>query len=165
MKHLRTKIIKKPQETLNFKLTQLRETFLSTITNILGLHSFWKIELTSLEICNSFFNKVEENIKFEFNTDLFVELSFTKFEVELEDVLDISNFALEHLQDKRIGPRLFQPYRKLTSIKRQTDGCILLLLGYARSLFRDLESFFRIVVGDKANELVSKQDFSNVVTY
>ena len=41
----------------------------------------------------------------------------------------------------------------MRSEKSSTDGSIILLLGYARSQFRDLEGNFRIVVGSDENDI------------
>ena len=58
----------KPQETIEFKLTQARETFsFKTPTSNEGS---WMIGLTSLEIYNSI-NITEQNNKFELYTDTF----------------------------------------------------------------------------------------------
>ena len=37
--------------------------------------------------------------------------------------------------------------QKLSHEKKNSDGYMILLLGYSRSLFPDFESFLRIVVG------------------
>ena len=66
-----------------------------------------------------------------------------------------------------IGPRIIQSYKKLRSKKSSTDGYFKLLMGYARSPFRDFESYFRIVVGlDEGDiQLIFKHWNSNFVTY
>ena len=48
---------------------------------------------------------------------------------------------------------------------RQTDGYYMLLMGYARSPFRDFERYIRMVVGlDEGDiQLILKQYFSNFV--
>ena len=57
--------------------------------------------------------------------------------------------------------------KKVGLEKSSTDGCIILLMGYARSPFRDFESYLRIVVGlDEGDiQLILKQNNSNFVTY
>ena len=51
--------------------------------------------------------------------------------------------------------------------KSSTDGYIILLMGYARSPYRDFESYLRIVIGldEDDIQLISKQYNSNFVTY
>ena len=51
--------------------------------------------------------------------------------------------------------------------KSSTDGYIILLLGYARSPFRDFESYLRNVVGldEDDIQLISKRYKSNFFTY
>ena len=55
---------------------------------------------------------------------------------------------------------------KISLEKSSTDGYIILLIGYARSPFRDFKSCFRIVVGldEDDIELILKQYNSNFVT-
>ena len=48
-----------------------------------------------------------------------------------------------------------------------TDGYMILLLGYSRSLFRDFESYLRSVVGldEEDNQIILKQYNSHFITY
>ena len=55
---------RKPQETLELKLTKPRETFSFKPFKIFGLDSNWMVVLTNMEVYNSLFNKTEENNKF-----------------------------------------------------------------------------------------------------
>ena len=52
--------------------------------------------------------------------------------------------------------------RKLETDKRRTDGFYILILDYAWSLFRDFESYLKLVVGlDKDDfQLILKQIYS-----
>ena len=54
----------------------------------------------------------------------------------------------------------------MRSEKSSTDGYIILLMGYARSLFRDFESYLRIIVGLDEDDirLILKQYNANFVT-
>ena len=51
--------------------------------------------------------------------------------------------------------------------KSGTDGYIIIIMGHARSLFRDFESYLRILNGldEEDIRLISKQYNSNFVTY
>ena len=51
--------------------------------------------------------------------------------------------------------------------KSSTDGHLILILGYARSPFRDFESYLRIVIGldEEDIQLILKHYKSNFVTY
>ena len=82
-------------------------------------------------------------------------------------MLDISNITPEHLQDRIIEPRITSAYNRLESEKRRTDGYIILLLGYARSPFRDFDSNLRIVVGldEDDIQLIVKQYNTNFVNF
>ena len=64
-------------------------------------------------------------------------------------------------------PRIIGAYNKLRLEKSSTDDYIMLLMGYARSPFRDFESYLRIVVGldEDDIQLLLKQYNSNFVTY
>ena len=79
----------KPQETFESKLTQQKQTFSLKPINILGLDSNCMIGLTNLEVYNSILNITEKNKKFELNTDIFDEFSFTELKEEPELILDI----------------------------------------------------------------------------
>ena len=156
----------KPQETIKFMLTQPRETFSFKPPINLGLDSNWMVRLTSLEVYKSFFNITTINNNFELYTDLVDEFSFTELKDELEEILDISNITPEHLQEKILGRHSIKANKKLESERRRTDANNMLLMGCARSPFRDFESFLRIVVGlDEDNfQLLFKQSISNFVT-
>ena len=102
------------QETLEFKLTQPKETFSFTPSIILGFDSNWMLRLTSIEVHNSFFNLTEEDNKLEFCTDKFDEFSFQELKDELEEILSISDLTQSYLQNETIGTRI-QAYRKKPS--------------------------------------------------
>ena len=93
--------------------------------------------LTDLEVYNSIFNIREENNKFEFYSDTFDKLSFEELNDELEEIFSLSVITPYHLQQEIIGRRIIQAYRKLRSEKSSTYAYIILLIGYARSPFRD----------------------------
>ena len=86
---------------------------------------------------------------------------------KLEKILDISNIISEHLQDDLFGPCIISAYKKPETEKRQTVGFYMLLMGYARSPFRDFGSYLRLVVGLDVDKilLILKQYKSNFVTY
>ena len=62
---------------------------------------------------------------------------------------------------------MIQAYNKLGSEKSSNDGYIFLLLGYARSPFRDIESYLKIVVGldEDDIQLILKHYISNFFTF
>ena len=126
----------------------------------------WMIGLTGLEVYNSILNITKENNKFELYTDTFDEFSFEELKDELEEILNIPNITNNHLEDEIIGPRIIKAYWKLRSEKSSTNGYIILLLGYARSPFRDFESYIRIAVGldEDDIQLILKQYNANFVT-
>ena len=103
----------------------------------------------------------------ELYTDHFHEFSFEKLKIVLEDILNSSKVSHEHLQYEILGPCKISEYKKLETEKRQTDGYYMLLIGYARSPFRDFECYLRIVVGmdEEDFQLILKQYNSPFVTY
>ena len=105
------------------------------------------VGLTISEVHNSFSNITEENNIFKFYTDAFDEFSFTELKHELAEIVDNSKNLQEPLPDKIIGPRNFRAFKKLETEKRRTDGCYMLLLSYAQSLFPDFETYLRNIVG------------------
>ena len=127
----------------------------------------WMIGLIDLEVYNSIFNITKENNKFELYTDTFDEFSFTELKDELEEILDFPNITDEHLQHETIAPRIIEAYKKLRLQKSSTDGYIILLMYYARSPFRDFESFLRMRgdLDEDDIQLILKQYNSNFVTY
>ena len=138
-------IHRKAEETLEFKLSRSRHLF--PFNPPISVEGSWMVGLSSLEVYNSIFNVAEVNNKFELYTDAFDDFVFEKLKNEIEEVLSISDITPHHLQQEVIGPRFIEAFKKLRSEKSNADGYIILLMGYARSPFRDFESYFRIVVG------------------
>ena len=62
-----------------------------------------------------------------------------ELEDELQQILDVSNFTDDLLENEIRAPRIIKTSRKLETAKRQTDGYTILLMGYVRSTFRDFE--------------------------
>ena len=111
---------RKAEETLEFKLSQSRQT--THFSPPISIKGSWMIGLTSLEFYNSIFNITEENNKFELYTDNFDEFSFSELKDELEDILFVPDFTLSVLQHEKIGPRIIEAHKELRSEKSSTDG-------------------------------------------
>ena len=126
---------RKPEETLEFKMIKPREMF--HFPPPIQIKGDWMIGLTSLEVYNSILNITKENNKFELyrDTDKF---AFLEIKDELEEILNISHITQEHLEDEIIGPRIIDEFIKLSTEKKNSDGYMILLLGYGRSQFREL---------------------------
>ena len=156
---------RKPEETLEFKMLKPRETthFIPPI-NTKGL---WMLGLIDLEVYNSIFNITEENNKFELYTDTLDEFSFHELQDEVAEILNIPTITDDHLDDKATADRVAETYWKLRSDKSSHDGYIILLMGYARSPFRDFESYLRIAVGLEEDNirLILKQYNEKFITY
>ena len=103
--------------------------------------------LIVLEVYNSIFNITKENNNFELYTDTFNEFSFEELKDELEEILIIQIITDDILEVETIRPRIIKAYWELRSEKSSTDGYIIFLMAYARSLFRDFESYLRVVIG------------------
>ena len=156
---------RKAEETLEFKMTKPRETI--HFKPQIHIKGDWMIGLTDLEVYNSVFNITEENNKFELYRDTYTKFGFLELKDELEEIPNIPHITNEHLQDDEIGPRIFDEYIKLSTEKKNSDGYMIILLGYSRSLFRDFESYLRFVVGldERAIQLNLKQYISHFITY
>ena len=156
---------RKPEETLEFKMIRPRETF--HFKPSIQIKGDWMLGLTDLEVCNSLFNITKDNNKFELYTDTFDEFSFEELKDEVDEILNIPNITFDHLEDETKGSCIIKTYWKLRSEKSSTDGYIIFLMGYARSPFRDFESYFRIVVGLEEDDirLILNQYNANFVTY
>ena len=98
------------------------------------------IGLTDLEVYNSIFNITEENNKFELYRDSSNKFRFKELKDELEEILNIPHISQDHLQDEILGPRNIDEFLKLSLEKKNSDGYMIILLGYSRSPFRDFES-------------------------
>ena len=156
---------RKAEETLEFKMIKPRETF--HFKPPIQIRGDWMIGLTDLEVYNSFFNITEENNKFDIYRDSSNKFGFLELKDELEEVLKVSHLSQKHLEDEVLGPRIIDELYKLSHEKMNSDGYMILLLGYSRSLFRDFESFLRIVVGldEEDIRLILKQYKSHFITY
>ena len=156
---------RKAEETLDFKMIKPRETF--HFKPQIQIQGDWMIGLTILEVYNSIFNITEENNKIELYRDISDKFEFLELKDELEEILNISHITNEHLDDEILGTRIIDEFINLSSEKRNSDGYMILLLGYARSLFRDCESFLRIVVdlSEEDIQLISKEYNSHFITY
>ena len=124
------------------------------------------IGLTDLGVYNSIFNITEENNNFELYRDN-GKFGFLDLKDELEEILNISHITNEHLDDELLGPRIIDEFIKVSTEKKNTDGNMIFLLGYARSLFRDFESYLRIVVAlaEEDIQLILKEYNSHFITY
>ena len=156
---------RKPEETLEFKMLKPRETF--HFNPPINTKGNWMLGLIDLELYNSIFNITKENNKFELYTDTFDELSFHELQDEVAEILNIPSITDDHLEDKATADRIAETYWKLRSDKATHDGYIILLTGYARSLFRDFESYLRIAVGLEEDNirLILKQYNEKFITY
>ena len=146
-------------------MIQPRETFhFKPPIQIIG---DWMLGLTDLEVYNSSFNITEKNNKFELYRDSSNKFGFLELKDELEEILSISHITPELLQDKIKGPRNIDEFSKLSHDKKKCDGYMILLLAYARSPFRDFESYLRIVAGldEEDIRLILNQYNSHFISY
>ena len=156
---------RKPEETLEFKMIKPKETF--HFKTPIQTKGDWMLGLIDLEVYNSIFNITKENNKFELYTDTFDKFSFMELKDEVEKITNISYIIDAHLEDDKLGPQIADTYWKLKSDKSSHDGYIILLTGYARSPFRDFESYLRIVIGLEEDNirLILKQYNEKFVTH
>ena len=156
---------RKPEETLEFKMTKPREIF--HFTPPMEIEEVWMLGLVDLEVYNSIFNITETNNKFELYRDTSAKFGFLELKDEFEEILNTSHITNEHLDDEVLGQRIIDEYIKLSRERMNTDGYMLLLLDYGRSLFRDFESYLRIVVGldEEDIQLILKEYNSHFITY
>ena len=156
---------RKPEETLEFKMLKSREMF--HFNPPIHTEGDWMLGFTDLEVYNSIFNITKENNKFELYTDTFDEFSFEELKDEVGEILNIPEITDDHLEEEILAPRIAEIYRKLRSDKSSHDGYIILLMDYARSLFREFECYLRIVVGLEEDNirLILKQYNEKFITY
>ena len=156
---------RKPEETLEFKMTKPREIF--HFKPPIQTEGDWMIGLIDLEVYNSIFNITEENNKFEIYRDMSHKFGFLELKDKLEEILNIPHITTEHLDDNILGPRIIDEYIKLSIEEKNRDGYLVLLLGYSASPFRDFESYLRLVVGldEEDIQLILKEYNSHFITY
>ena len=156
---------RKPEKTLEFKMLKPRETF--HFNPSIHTKGDWMLGLIDLEAYNSIFNITKENNKFELYTDTFDEFSFLELKDELEEFRNIPNITDSHLEYETLAPRIIETYWKLRSDKSSLDGYIIFLMDYARSPFRDFESYLRNVIGLEEDNirLILKQFNEKFITY
>ena len=156
---------KKPEETLEFKMSKPTETF--HFKPSIQVKENWMLGLVDLEVYNSIFIITEENNKFEIYRDTPTKFQFLDLKDELEEILGIPHITREHLLDDETATRIIDEYHKLSHEKKNSDGYTILLLNYSRSQFRDFESYLRIRVGldEEDIQLILKEYNSHFITY
>ena len=159
---------RKAEETLEFKMTKPRETFL--FNPPIQIKGDWMIGLTDLEVYNYIFNITEENNKFElykFPEDKNGGISYIKIRDEIERDLESSDITDTDLQDDIIGPIIIEEYKEQVA-KRMNDGKHMYILsGYSSSIFQDFEIFLRTEVNlfEDDVRLVLDEYNSSFITY
>ena len=156
---------RKAEETLEFKMIKPRETF--HFKPPISIEGEWMLGLTDLEVYNSIFNITEENNKFEIYRDMSDKFGFLELKDEIEEILEISHITDDHLNDEILGPRIIDEFIKLSNEKKNTDGYMMIVLAYAKSPFRDFETYLRIVVplDEEDIQLILKEYNSHFITY
>ena len=156
---------RKPEKTLDFKMTKPRETF--HFTPSMEIKEDWMLGLINLEVYNSIFNKTEENNKFEIYRDTPTKFQFLDLKDEIEEILNIPHITQEHLLNDETASLIIDEYHKLSHEKKNSDGYTILLLNSSRSQFRVFESYLRLRVGldEEDIHLILKQYNSHFITY
>ena len=159
---------RKPEETLEFKMNNSRETF--HFKPSIQVKGDWMIGLMVLEVYNSIFNITEENNKFKlynFPDEKAGGVSYEKVRDEIERDLDISDITASDLQDDIIAPIIIEEYREQVTKRMKDDKLMLILSMYVDSVFQDFESFLRTqidLVEDDVRLVLDKYN-SSFVTY
>ena len=156
---------RKAGKTLEFRLTKPRENI--SFKTPISIDKYWMIGLTTLEVYKSIFNISEENNKFDLYKNTFIEFSFGDLKDEIREILKISDITPSHLQHEIIGPRFIETYNKFRLDISCTNGCIILIMSYARFPVRDFKSYLRMVVGldEDDIQIILKQYNSSFATY
>ena len=156
---------RKAEETLEIKLSQTRQIF--HFNPPISIEGSWMIGLTSLEVYNSIFKITEKNKKLEIYRHSSDKFSIEELKDELGEILSYSDITTYHLDYDKKRPRNIDTYRRIGLEKSSTDGYIILVMAYARSSFRDIESYLRIVVGldEDDIQLILKQNSPFFVTH
>ena len=118
---------RKPQETLECKLTQPREVFSFKQSINLGVDSKWMIGLLKLVDIIRFLLQQQKTI----NLNFLQMLSLTDLRDEVADILTLSRITNKNLQDESMGCLLIKTYKRQASKSRQTDGYYIIFLAQA----------------------------------
>ena len=133
-----------PQETLEFKMSKPRETFL--INPTIQIQDDWMLGLLDWEVYNSVFNITEENNKFElykFPDEKAGGVSYEKIRDEIEKDLDTSDITDTDLQDNIVGPLIIEEYKEQVTKRMKVEQYMRILSIHTSSVFQDFESFIR----------------------
>ena len=93
------------EETLEFKMIQLKQTF--HFEPLIPIEGSWRIGLTDLEVYNFLLNITEENNKFKlykFPDGKSGGVTYTKVREEIEKDAATSDITATDLQDEKRGP-------------------------------------------------------------
>ena len=115
---------RKPEETLEFKMSKPREIF--HFTPPMEIKGDWMLGLVNLEVYKSIFNITGENNKFDIYRAKDNKFGLIELKDELEEILNIPHITVEHLDDKILGPRIIDEFIKLSNEKKSRDGYMIL---------------------------------------
>ena len=158
----------KPQETLEFKMITLRETFL--FKPPIQVKGDWMIGLVDLEVYNFIYNITEENNKFELYNipdEKAGGVTYEEVRDEIEKDLDIEDITAADLQDDIIGPITIEEYKEQVSKRMKDEQYMNILAISTRSVFQVFESFLRTqndLIEDDV-KLVLDEYNSSFITY
>ena len=159
---------KKAEETLEFKMTRPKETFL--FMPPISIEGSWMIGLTDLEVYNSIFDITEENNKFKlykFSYEKGGGITYEKVRDEIEKDLDIEDITAADLQDEIIAPIYIEEYKKQVTKRMKDDKFMNIVAGYVISVFQDFERYLRTevdLVEDDIKLVLDEYD-SSFITY
>ena len=159
---------RKPEETMEFKMTKSRETF--HFNPPIQVKEDWMIGLVDLEVYNSIFNITEENNKFKlykFPDEKAGGVTYEKVRDEIEKDLDIEDITAEDLQDDIIGLIIIEEYEEQVTKRMNDEQYMNILAFYTSSVFQDFESFLRTQIDlvEDDIKLVLDEYNSSFITY
>ena len=159
---------RKPEETLEFKMTKPRETF--HFNPPIQVKEDWMLGLTDLEVYNSNFKITEENNKiklYKFPVEKGGGVSYEKFRDEIERDLVISDITATDLQDEILNSFINKEYREQVTKRMEDVGYKNTLAGYPSSVLQDFENYLRTEVDLVEDDirLVLDRNNSSFITY
>ena len=158
---------RKPEETLEFKMTKQKETF--HFKPPMEIKEDWMLGLVGLEVYNSIFNISEENKLqlYKFPDEKSGGVTYEEVRDEIERDLNISDITATDLQDDLIAPIIIEEYRDQVKKRMQDVGYMNIVAGYVSSVFQDFESYLRTEVDliEDDIKLVLDEYNSSFVTY
>ena len=158
----------KPQETLEFKTIQSKQTF--HFKPPIPIEGSWMIGVIDLELYNFIFKITEQNNKlqlYKFPVEETAGVPYEKVRDEIEKDLDLSDITATDLEDDIVAPFIIEEHKEQVTKRMKDVGYMKIVAGYVSSVFQDFENYHRTEVHlvEDDIKLVLDEYISSFITY